>query len=121
MKKTAKEILERLEEFFNGNVGAYAYGDYTKADLFDYKLHKDLSWEEKEVECLKQLGLGSIEEVEQYGGEGQGDTWYSIKHFKDHGVYIKTDGFYSSYNGTDFDYGFGSEVKPVQKTVTVFE
>jgi hypothetical protein len=36
-------------------------------------------------------------------------------------VYIKTDGFYSSYNGTDFDYGFGSEVKPVQKTVTVFE
>lgn len=72
-------------------------------------------------EWLASLGLGSIEEVEQVGGEGEGDTWYSVKYFKDHGVYIKTDGFYSSYNGTDFYEGYGREVKPEQKTITVFQ
>ena len=121
MKKTAKEILERLEEFFNGDVNHYAFEDYVKAKTFDYNLYKDLPWQEEKTECLKQLGLGEIEEVEQYGGEGQGDSWYTIKHFKEHDVYIKTEGFYSSYNGTDFYYGFGEEVKPTQKTVTVYE
>ena len=121
MKKTAKEIIDRLEEFFQGEVSTYAYGDYVEAKEFDYKSHKDLSWKEREIECLKQLGLGEIKEIEQLGGEGQGDTWYTVKHFVDHGVYIKTNGFYSSYNGTDFDYGFGEEVKPVEKTITVFE
>lgn len=121
MRLTAEQILEKLEEFFNGDVSPYAYGDYVEAKGFDYSSYKDLSWGDKNVECLKQLCLGEIEEIDQYGGEGQGDTWYTIKYFKDHDVYIKTDGFYSSYNGTDFDYGFGSEVKPVEKTITVFE
>ncbi len=53
--------------------------------------------------------------------EGQGDTCYTVKHFVDHDVYIRTDGFYSSYNGTDFDYGFGKEVKPKEKVITVYE
>ena len=121
MKKTAKEVLERLKEFFNDDVSLYAFGDYIEAKSFDCNKYKDLSWQETEAECLKQLGLGEIEEVEQRGGEGQGDRWYTIKYFKDHDVYIKTKGFYSSYNGTDFYYGFGEEVKPTQKTVTVYE
>lgn len=67
--------------------------------------------------------LGDIEEIARYGGEGQGETWYSVKHFKDHDVYIRVDGFYSSYNGTDFNGGWGdcSEVRPQQKTITVYE
>lgn len=69
-----------------------------------------------------ELGLGEIKEIEQYGGEDMGSTWYSIKHFIDHDVYIKVSGYYSSYNGTDFDdyYDDCSEVKPAQKTITVF-
>lgn len=70
---------------------------------------------------LSSLGLGKIEEVDQYGGEGQGSTWYSIKYFEDHDVYIKTSGYYSSYHGTDFDYGYGEEVRPTEKTITVYE
>lgn len=118
---TGKEIVARLEEFFGDNVHAYAYGNYTEAETFDYEAHKELDWKEREVECLKQLGLGEIKEVDSYGGEGQGETWYVVNHFVDHDVYIRTDGFYSSYNGTDFDEGFGSEVRPISKTITVFE
>lgn len=65
--------------------------------------------------------VGEWDEIEQVGGEGEGEVWYSVKYFKDHNVYIRTDGFYSSYNGTDFDNGYGEEVKPVERMVTFYE
>jgi len=67
------------------------------------------------------LGLGEIEEVEQHGGEGEGDSWYSVKYFKDHDVYIRISGYYQSYDGTTFDQGYGEEVFPKQKMITVYE
>jgi hypothetical protein len=97
---TAKEILEKLPEIFEG-VSEFAYEE---------------EWTDDE-----NTGIGDFVEVEHYGGEGQGSTWYSIKHFKSHDIYIRVDGYYSSYNGTDFEEGWGEEVKPVTKTVTVFE
>ena len=70
---------------------------------------------------LEYLGIGEIEEVEQYGGEGLGDSWYSVKYFKDHDIYIRTDGYYTSYNGTDFEQGYGNQVFKKEKTITVYE
>ncbi len=72
---------------------------------------------------LESLGLGECEEIDQYGGEGQGDTWYSVKYFKDHDVYIRVNGWYQSYNGTEFYDGWDccKEVKPISKTITVYE
>ena len=78
-------------------------------------------WELREAWILDHLGLGKVVEVDQYGGEGQGDTWYSVKHFVDHDVYIKITGHYQSYNGTDFYNGYGCEVRPQEKVITVFE
>lgn len=74
-------------------------------------------------EWKKEKGLDWVE-VEQYGGEGQGDTWYSIKHFPNENVYIKVDGYYQSYDGVSFDGeydGCCSQVVPKQKTITVYE
>lgn len=98
-KLTAKEILNLISKA-EISVEDFAYGD------FDSSLIE---------------GLGEWEEVEHYGGEGQGEQWYSVKYFKDHDLYIRTDGHYTSHYGTDFDYGLGYEVKPQQKAVTVFE
>lgn len=75
----------------------------------------------KQQYILNQLGLGEVEEVSQYGGEDMGTTWYSVKYFKDHDVYIRIDGYYTSYNGADFYDGYGREVVPTEKTVVVFE
>lgn len=62
------------------------------------------------------------EVIEQYGGEGKGDTWYSVKYFPNHDVYLKVDGWYQSHNGTDFNgWEDVKEVKPQQKTVTFYE
>ena len=70
---------------------------------------------------LDYLGLGEVEEVIQVGGESQGTTWYSVKYFKDHDVYIRIDGHYTSYNGTDFYDGYGREVAGKEKTIIVWE
>ena len=70
---------------------------------------------------LDYLGLGEVEEVIQVGGESQGTTWYSVKYFKDHDVYIRIDGHYTSYNGADFYDGYGREVVEKEKTIVVWE
>lgn len=98
----------------------------TEEPIDSLKLKKEYSdlpseYDIKKLELLTFLGLGKVIEVEQYGGEDMGSTWYSIKHFVDHDVYIRTDGHYQSYNGTDFYEGYGKEVKPREKTITVFE
>jgi len=96
---TGKEIINKLRES-NIDLDQLAYGDYNS----------------------KELGLGESEQVEQHGGEDEGSNWYSIKYFKDHDVYIKIRGFYASHVGTDF-YSWDDvyEVKPAQKTITVYE
>ena len=67
--------------------------------------------------------LGTIKEVDQYGGEGMGDTWYSVKHFVNYDTYVKINGFYSSYDGVDFgNYEQCMRiVTPKEKTITVYE
>ena len=74
-------------------------------------------------EWLEQNALPSWEEVDQEGGEDEGSHWHSVKYFKDHDVYIKVTGWYSSYHGTDFEDWDEAcdEVRPQQKTITVYE
>ncbi len=95
-KLTGQEILKIIEDT-EASIEEFAYGDF------------------------KSDGVGEWTEVSQKGGEGQGEEWYSVKYFKDHDVYIRTDGFYSSYDGTYFDDGYGKEVKPTQRVVTFYE
>lgn len=97
-KMTVEEILEVLEKA-GVSTRAFGWGNFDS----------------------EELGLGDFEEVDQYGGEGQGDSWYSVKYFPKFDLYIRTDGFHSSHEGVDFDEGYGYEVKPMEKTITVYE
>ena len=63
---------------------------------------------------------GSWVEVAQKGGEGEGESWYTVKHFVDHDIFIKLNGFYTSYDGTDFDGYDYKEVLPHQEVITVY-
>lgn len=69
---------------------------------------------------LDKQGI-SFKNEDSYGGEGMGDQYWSVYSFtKDNEtVYIKFDGWYQSYNGSEFTEWFF--VKPEQKTITVFE
>ena len=61
--------------------------------------------------------------ADSYGGEGQGSDFYSvilIRNPDDHDeqYYIKFQGWYTSYDGADYDNW--SFVEPKQKTITVY-
>lgn len=92
------EILEVLKSKLN-SVDDFAYEEFELPELGDYTV------------------------AAKYGGGGKGETWYKVFHFTKHDVYIRVDGYYTSYNGTDFYDGWDScsEVRPVQKTITVYE
>ena len=60
------------------------------------------------------IGLGKVEVVVGFGGEGQGDLRYVVLKvtFTDETVkYYRQEGYYSSYDGTDWDGDF-TEVTP---------
>lgn len=60
--------------------------------------------------------------VDSHGGEGEGEDFYTVYKFTnstDEDVYVKFQGWYQSYNGSEFtDYRF---VQPVQRMVTFYE
>jgi hypothetical protein len=62
-------------------------------------------------------------EVYRKGGEGQGEDWRRVHHFTDHDVYLQVKGFYQSHYGVDFydEWDCITEVKPQEKTITVYE
>lgn len=66
--------------------------------------------------------LGKWEEVPagSRGGEDEGSSYRRVFHFVDHDVYVAVTGYYTSYDGTEYDDDF-TEVRPVVKEVTVFE
>jgi len=97
-KLTGEQIIQKAKEFYDSQVGDFAYGP-----------SKDIA--------------GEVEEVDRTGGEGKGEDWTRTYHFKDHDVYIKVSGWYTSHYGTDFgDWDDAiKEVSPKQKTITVYE
>mgnify|MGYP000846679829 FL=1 len=63
--------------------------------------------------------LGPCPIVDKLGDrEGGGEDSHIVRHFTNHDVYIKITGFYSSYNGCDWDSGF-EEVKPKENQAEV--
>lgn len=149
-KLTFEEIIERLKEAYN-SVDDFAFGESCLVNVDDYpeavkaleKRHKfreenyiDRKWTEGSYDIFitmtdgykiaKDLFLNNLNinhtEVDQYGGEGCGDTWYSVKYFPDSDIYIRVDGWYQSYNGTEFNgWDDCKEVKPIEKVVTFYQ
>lgn len=117
MKKTYQEILEVLKEKIS-KVDEFAFEGFGGD-----KKYPEAKYNTPEYQIYISPELGEEIEIEQVGGEGEGSHWHSVKYFKDHDVYIKVTGYYSSYNGTDFDEGWDccSEVRPEQKTITVYQ
>lgn len=56
--------------------------------------------------------------IEDFGGEGRGDDYWVVIQVGEQ--YFQMSGYYTSHSGGDFDGGL-EEVRPVQKTITVYE
>lgn len=71
-------------------------------------------------------GLGRIKVVEQKGGYSElqegasGMEWHIVRHFVDHDVYIRLDGYYTSYEGLDISRAKYKQVKPKERVIVEY-
>ncbi len=105
-KMTAEEIIEYFttKEWEVENL-AYLE-DY---DLAREQLINDLG----KIECC----------IYSTGGENAGSNWSVVHYFVDHNIYLRIDGYYQSHYGCTFDDWDTAvyEVRPQEKTITVYE
>lgn len=111
MSKTLKTIVEELlneadsevlHEFFSSEM-MNERGENDYEDLTDFLN----SAQEEDV---------NFEHEDNYGGEGQGDDYWSVYKFTKgtESVFVKFNGWYASYNGSEYSEWFF--VKAVPKT-----
>lgn len=77
---------------------------------------------EDEIEYVEFPGIGRIEMVESFGGEGEGDQYWFVFKITDadgNVRFFRRNGWYASFNGGYYD-GPTEEVKPAEKTITVW-
>ena len=111
-------LKEKVKEFLNE-----ADNDIIQ-EFFHSEISDNITWDSEEVaDFRKKLSDASIrfEHVDNYGGEEQGRDYWSIYAFHDeaHVVYVKFDGWYASYHGSEYDEWYFVEPRQVQ--VTQFE
>lgn len=101
-------LMSVLSDFFNSEVSGNPIWNSDELNEFFIILNNN---------CIKQ------EFAANYGGEGKGEDYWSVYKFTDVNSgevqYIKFDGWYQSYNGTEFDEWFF--VEPKEKLITVYE
>ena len=95
------------------------YSDHEEVNLAKDFFHEDVSY--YPMPLVFPFNYKCVEGV---GGEGQGDVYFMVYEFFDKDTkeslgFIKFDGWYASYHGAEYENML--IVKPVQKTITVYE
>jgi len=108
LKEQVQDLLAQadsdiLKDFFNSNSPSQGFG--YNSDSTEEFLQKEY-----------KLGV-SHDHVDSFGGEGQGETYWSVYKFTKgtEVVYVKFNGSYYSYDGADYDEFFFVEPKEVTR------
>jgi hypothetical protein len=110
MTKSAREVEDLLENAFDPETEDTGWGGWV-----------EFGWSGTKVRHVPELG--DVKIVEDFGGEGQGDTRYLVFQVTDEEGEVRLfqkDGYYSSYNGSDWDGDF-YEVVETKEIVTVYK
>jgi hypothetical protein len=135
--KTALEIIIEQAKYVDSITGSTSdYVDSTEYEKDPIKAYEYLYSENGDAVVESIPGNYQLEKwkfdqeklhvslQESYGGEGKGDEyWYvfKIKHPVHGEGFIRYVGYYDSWNGTEWEGTPARMVKPVQKTITVYE
>ena len=109
LKSIVEEILKNAEDDTINSCFFQVEGIEPYDGEFYYK------WQDGTYNQLIQAGI-TAELADCYGGEGQGDKYWSVYKFSkgNEAVYVQFDGWYASYNGSEFNEWFFVEPKQVQ-------
>ena len=106
-----KENFAKIQAFMCDKIGsALMYeNDYELLHIF----------EELELSDIERSYFEGIRSEDGYGGEGQGENYYTVYYFPALDIYVKFYGWYQSYNGAEY---LGFElVEPIERMVTFYE
>ena len=110
-----KEIKEKLKEIGLDGKKLGLYAQNGECMVYDDETGDEIEYD---VEGLLEEHLGKFEVAEtSYFHDGY-ECW-CVYAFKEHNVFIKMTGYFSSYDDTEWGDFF--EVVPEQKTITVYE
>jgi hypothetical protein len=120
MQSTGKDIKSEVTELLKS--ADYAIiKQFFWSEIKDYLSDKDKDGAMELSEVIETSRI-TFEHCDNYGGEGQGDEYWSVYKFsnKSRGEFchIKFDGYYTSYGGSEYDDWFF--VEPKQVTVTQY-
>ncbi len=114
---TAVEIIEQLPSprvfyaaYYTKDGGAVRFYDGNEIDKYNSGVSNTLA----DV-------VGGMKLAAKYGGEGKGESHWFVIYFEEHDVYLRADGYYTSNWGSNYDDSEWHEVKPITKTITVYE
>ena len=113
-----------LKEFVENLLRDEAYGDLIYESLFHSEYNVEPSEydsdEEKEFRAALTDSGVVCQHEDNYGGEGQGDDYWSVYSFArgDEKIYVQFNGWYASYNGAEFTEWYF--VEPKEKVITVW-
>lgn len=112
------DIKQEIIDWF---VNDYEYKDDFVEDgdtIYFYKAwegFQDAIWGSGTVE----LASGTAKTLTRFGGEGKGDTYYVV--FQIGEKIYRVDGYYSSWEGVNWDSAEPYEVKPKEVTIIRYE
>lgn len=113
LKQKVKEFLENEGD----------YGSLPKTMFSSEYPEEDSKWngdfENAVLAKADELGI-RVNFIDNFGGEGQGEDYWAVYSFtdSDNVVYVQFDGWYASYNGSEYSEWFF--VEPKQVVVTQF-
>jgi hypothetical protein len=88
-------------------------------DFYDVELEDE---EGNSIENVKEyIKTSVLGELEYKDSRHDTSEFWQVIYFKDHDIYLRIDGVYDSYGQYEHKYNSVKEVKPVEKTITVFE
>jgi len=121
-KLTGEQIIESLQLLFEELVSnSYALTELSCTKNITVESIDEFNDEEAQEVATKMFAdFGSIENVCEESTTS-GDAYF-ILFFKDHGVYIKVQGYYNSYEScSEYEDATFHLVVPKDKTITVYE
>lgn len=109
---TEKTFKEFLKELLDG--GEDMVSDSLFHSYFDTEISK---YDHEDAVKFKQALIDNkvtVEHLDNFGGEGCGDDYYSVYSFtkQDETLVVKFQGWYQSYNGSEFTEWFFARATP---------
>lgn len=121
-QKSNTDIQTKVKALLDEIESEVISGEFFQSEMKDEFNEWDSAETYEAIKLFKEKQV-SFEHVDNHGGEGEGDDYWSVYKFNDDNTkevcYVKFQGWYQSYNGSEFSEWYF--VQPKERMVTFYE